>query len=146
MSSAFYEALLTQPRFQKPDKWDWTSRVVEGVKIRFGQPRLRQNFDAVLVILGGIRDTGEQYFEFAHELIAHNVKPVIIDLPGQGGSEHFLKNPHKRHSQGFEKDLSLLHLVIAENILSGAVSSEDNHKRLPLILFGHSLGDRKSVV
>jgi lysophospholipase len=133
-------SLLNQPRFQAPEKWDWGTSTLNGVKTRFGQPRTKQNFEAVAVLFGGLRDAGEQYFELAHELIARNIRPFFIDLPGQGGSTHFLANPHKRHSQGFEQDLKCLHKIIDENVLSSAVCSENNHKRLPIILLAHSMG------
>lgn len=133
-------SLLNQPRFQAPEKWDWSTSTLNGVKTRFGQPRTKQNFEAVAVFLGGLRDSGEQYFELAHELIGRNIKPFFIDLPGQGGSTHFLPNSHKRHSQGFEQDLKCLHKIIDENVLGSAVCSEDNHKRLPIVLLGHSMG------
>ena len=133
-------SLLNQPRFQAPEKWDWSISILNGVKTRFGQPRTKQNFEAVAVLFGGLRDSGEQYFELAHELIGRNIKPFFIDLPGQGGSTHFLPNSHKRHSQGFEQDLKCLHKIIDENVLSSAVWSEDNHKRLPIVLLAHSMG------
>lgn len=133
-------SLLDQSRFRPPEKWDWSASVLDGVKTRFGRPRTRENFEAVAVLFGGLRDTGEQYFELAHDLIRKNIKPFLIDLPGQGGSTHFLANSDKRHSQGFEQDLKCLHKIIDENVLSSAVYINDNHKRLPLILMAHSMG------
>ena len=141
LSSKDYPALLQQRRFQPPEGWDWGFRTVDGVKIRYGQPRTRKNYDAVVAIVGGLGDFGEQYYEFANDLDAKNLKPIIIDLPGQGGSSRYLPDdPMKRHSDGFDKLLAQIHVVMDEIVLSSAIDAEDNHKRLPIILVAHSMG------
>lgn len=137
---AFYESLLAQPRFQPPEKWDWSFKSVRGHKIRYGQARVRGNFKAVVVILGGLRDFSEQYFELAHELQAKGLKVMLIDLPGQGGSDRYLKNRDKRHSAGFDEILADLHTVMDDCVLTQAIDPENPHKRLPMILLGHSWG------
>jgi lysophospholipase len=135
-----YAALLAQERFQPPEKWDWSFTTVRGHKIRYGQARVRSTFKAVIVILGGLRDFGEQYFELTHELHAKGFKVMIVDLPGQGGSGRYLSNPNKRHSIGFDEILQDLHAVIEDRLLSQAVDPENPQKRLPMILLGHSWG------
>lgn len=132
--------ILSQPRFQPPQNWDWSFRTLNGIKIRYGQPRSRKNYDAVVLILGGLGDFGEQYFEFCNDLESRNIKPIIIDLPGQGGSGRYLDNPHKRHSAGFNELLKDIHILVDEIVLSAAIDADNNHKRLPIILFGHSMG------
>lgn len=134
-------SILTQRRFQPPEHWDWSFKTVENVKIRYGQPRSRKAYDAVGVILGGLGDFGEQYFELANEMESRNIKPIIIDMPGQGGSSRYLPDtPMKRHSDGFDKLLAQLHAVIDDAVLSSAIDIEDNHKRLPIFLVAHSMG------
>ena len=142
MTSDIYKTgLLSQPRFQPPKDWDWGFKTVDGIKIRYGQARSRKVYDAVVTIIGGLGDFGEQYFEIANELDARNIKSIIIDLPGQGGSGRYLPNqPMKRHSAGFDKLLADIHTVIDEIVLSSAIDIEDNHKRLPIILLAHSMG------
>lgn len=141
------KTILDQRRFQPPENWDWSFRSFEGgVRMRYGQPRSRKAFDAVAVIVGGLGDFGEQYFELANEMAAKNIKPIIIDLPGQGGSSRYLPDePMKRHSQGFDEALSQLGTVIDEVVLSAAIDMEDNHKRLPIILLAHSLGGHMAL-
>ncbi|HPQ51040.1 MAG: alpha/beta fold hydrolase [Alphaproteobacteria bacterium] len=132
--------LLSQPRFQPLENWDWNYRELSGIKIRYGLPRSRKTYKAVAVILGGLGDFGEQYFEFSQDLDKQNIKPVIIDLPGQGGSDRYLKNSHKRHSAGFDALLKDLGILIDEIAHSTAIDIENNHLRLPVILIAHSMG------
>lgn len=109
--------------------------------MRYGQPRSRKDYKAVAVIFEGLGDFAEQYFEFANELDAQGIKPLIIDFPGQGGSDRYLPHtPMKRHSTGFDSLLQQLHNVMEDVALSAAVDQNDNHKRLPLALIGHSMG------
>ncbi len=137
----YSSGILAQPRFHPPKDWDWSFKTVDGVKIRYGQQRSRKAYDAVVTIIGGLGDFGEQYFEIANELDARNIKSIIIDMPGQGGSGRYLPNePMKRHSAGFDKLLADMHSVIDEVVLSSAVDMNDNHKRLPIVLLAHSMG------
>jgi lysophospholipase len=139
-------SLLSQRRFQAPENWDWGYRAFEDIKIRYGLSRSRKNYKAVAVIIGGLGDFGEQYFELANELESQNIKPIIIDPPGQGGSSRYLpKMPMRRHSLGFDIALSQLHTVIDEIVLSAAVDIDDNHKRLPIFLIAHSMGGHLSL-
>lgn len=111
------------------------------MKIRYGQPRSRKAYKAVVAIIGGLGDFGEQYFETANDLEERNIKPIIIDMPGQGGSGRYLPQfPMRRHSAGFDRLLDDINTVIDEVVLSSAIDIEDNHKRLPMILLAHSMG------
>ncbi len=132
--------LLSQPRFQPIENWDWSYRELSGIKIRYGLPRTRKAYRAITVIIGGLGDFGEQYFELSQDLDNRGIKPIIIDLPGQGGSGRYLKNPHKRHSAGFDELLRDLSILIDEVALSAAIDIENNHLRLPALMMGHSLG------
>jgi lysophospholipase len=139
-------SLLLQPRFQAPKDWDWSYRSFDDIKIRYGLPRSRKSYDAVATIIGGLGDFGEQYFELANQLDEKNIKPIIIDMPGQGGSTRYLPDtPMRRHSVGFDVALSQLHTVIDEVVLSAAIDNQDNHKRLPIILISHSMGGHTSL-
>lgn len=134
--------LLLQKRFRPPEGWDWSFRTFDAeTKIRYGLIRSRKSYDAVAVIIGGLGDFGEQYYELANQLEDRNIKAIIIDMPGQGGSTRYLpKQPMKRHSKGFDLVLSQLHSLIDEIVLSTAIDLNDNHKRLPCILVAHSMG------
>ncbi len=140
------QTLLSQPRFQPPKDWDWSYKTVDGMKIRYGLPRSRKSYDAVVTIIGGLGDFGEQYFELANELESRNIKPIIIDMPGQGGSSRYLPDmPMRRHSVSFDIALKQLHAVIDEIVLSAAIDMNDNHKRLPMILIAHSMGGHMAL-
>ena len=140
------QTLLSQPRFQPPKDWDWGFRSFDGMKIRYGLPRSRKSYNGVVTIIGGLGDFGEQYFELANECEAKNLKPIIIDMPGQGGSSRYLpETTMRRHSLGFDVALSQLHTVIDEIVLSAAIDIEDNHKRLPIFLMAHSMGGHMAL-
>jgi len=141
------QTLLQQRRFRSPDGWDWSFRTFEdNIKIRYGHTRSRKPYQAIVVVIGGLGDFGEQYFELANQLEENNLKAIIIDMPGQGGSSRYIPNePMKRHSKGFDIILSQLHQVIDEVVLSTAIDIEDNYKRLPIILFAHSMGGHIAV-
>ena len=135
------KTLQKELRFNSPEGWDWSFRTFGTMKIRYGQIRSRHPYDAVAVIIGGLGDFGEQYFELTHELTAQNIKTIIIDMPGQGGSSRYIPTePMKRHSEGFDITLTQLHELIDEVVLSAAIDIDDNHKRLPCILIAHSMG------
>lgn len=139
--------LLLQRRFRPPADWDWSYRTFDAtMKIRYGQARSRKTYDAVAVIIGGLGDFGEQYYELVNQLEDKNIKAIVIDLPGQGGSSRYIPDqPMKRHSQGFDLILSQLHTVIDEIVLSSAIDAMDNHKRLPCFLVAHSMGGHISL-
>lgn len=130
----------SNPDFRPPDNWDWGYKYLSGVQVRYGLSRSRKEYDAVCVVIGGLGDFAEQYYELAHNLEAQKIKPIIIDLPGQGGSGRYLKNPHKRHTVGFDRILKDIHVLIEDVVLSAAVDLQDNHKRLPIIMLAHSMG------
>jgi len=139
--------LLLERRFRPPDNWDWSYRTFDdGTKIRYGQVRARKDYDAVALIVGGLGDFGEQYYELANQLEDRNIKAIIIDMPGQGGSSRYLPDqPMKRHSKGFDLVVSQLHVMIDEVVLSAAIDLNDNHKRLPCLLVAHSMGAHMSL-
>lgn len=126
--------------FRPPENWDWGHKFLSGLQVRYGLPRSRRPYDAVCVIIGGLGDFAEQYFELAHDFERRNIRPVIIDLPGQGGSGRYLKNPHKRHTTNFGEILEDIHILIEDVVLSAAIDFDDNHKRLPIIMLAHSMG------
>lgn len=133
-------SIFDDPRFQPLENWDWSRKTVNGHKIRYGLPRSRKVYRATCLIIGGLGDFGEQYYEFTRDLDQRGIKPIIIDLPGQGGSDRYLDNPHKRHSQGFDELIKDLHTLIDEIVLSASIDADNNHMRLPMVLFGHSMG------
>jgi len=85
---------------------------------------------AIVFILPGLSEFGEKYIETTRELNAKGYNVVIIDWAYQGLSTRDLENPHKRSSDGAEKDLSDL-----EFLINDAINSP-----LPHYMLAHSMG------
>lgn len=93
---------------------------------------------AVIVCLGGLSEFSEKYYEIAHDMLARGYAFWIMDWHYQGRSGRLAKYPHRRHSDGFEADISDLHKFVADYILPAAVHPDVG--RIPLIMLGHSMG------
>jgi lysophospholipase len=139
-ASPLLDDILAQPRFQEPPGWRWHKFTTSGgYKIRYGSVHPKNSIaDAVVVCLPGFRDFSEQYLELAHTMLERNMAFWVIDWRGQGDSDRFLKNRHKRHSAGYEADVRDLHELVDGYILPSAVHPDVG--RLPLIMLGHSMG------
>ena len=132
--------ILNEPRFREPPGWRWHHFTTSGgYKLRYGSVYPTDTIaDAVVVILPGLRDFGEQYLELAHNLLARNLAVWVLDWRGQGDSDRYLSNRHKRHSGGFKNDIRDLKELVDGYILPSAVHPDVG--RLPLIMLGHSMG------
>lgn len=129
-----------EQRFLPPEGWRWHEfKNARGHKLRFGTvaPPSRVP-DAVVVVLQGLSEFTEKYFELAHNLLDQNLSFWMMDWQGQGGSERPLKNREKRHSFGFEDDIADLHFFIHEYVKHSAVHPDVG--RIPLVMLGHSMG------
>lgn len=133
-------SMLDQPRFQEPPGWRWhTFTTSGGYKLRCGSVHPKGSIaDAVVVCLPGLRDFAEQYFETARDMLAHNLAFWVIDWRGQGESDRYFDNRHKRHSSGYERDVRDLYELVDGYILPSAVHPEVG--RLPLVMLAHSMG------
>lgn len=88
------------------------------------------NSKANLIILPGLSEFGEKYIEtacFFYEL-GYNV--YIIDWAYQGRSTRFRENSHKRHSDGYDSDISDLHYLVTNIVKMGQ----------PVHMLAHSMG------
>lgn len=125
-----------EPRFQKPEGFEIS-------KIRRGNRSLRlgslipEKPDAVIVVLPGLSEFIEKYYETVRNLNAHNHAVFVVDWMGQGGGGRYLVNSHKRHGTDFAEDVNDLDEIMREHIMP-AVSKAG--KDLPLIMLGHSMG------
>jgi lysophospholipase len=129
-----------EPRFLEPEGWRWHSFTnPKGRKIRFGTVAPKSRIpDAVVICLQGLSEFTEKYFEVAHNLLDRNLSFWMMDWQGQGKSDRYLKNPHKRHSNGFDEDIADLHFFIMEYIKHSAVHPDVG--RIPMVMLGHSMG------
>lgn len=129
---------ITLPeRFLAPAGWRTHSFVNEetGHKIHYGSvfPQPDQQPSAIIVCLGGLSEFAEKYFEVAHDMLDRGYAFWFIDWQYQGRSGRLAKFPQRRHSDGFDKDVSDLHKLVADYIKPSA-------GRIPLIMLGHSMG------
>lgn len=126
--------LVLAPRFQEPEGWRWHSfRNADGKTLRFGSVFPEGKPRAVVVILPGLSEFCEKYFEVARDLLARGCAVWVIDWRGQGRSDRYLANPHKRHSEGFEKDLADLERWIGDYVRPSAGAA-------PMVMLAHSMG------
>ena len=125
--------------FLEPEGWRWHSFERKGRHIRFGSVFPKDSIpDAVVVCLPGLSEFCEKYFEVARTLLDKNLAFWVIDWVGQGRSSRYLKNPHKRHSDGFQEDIDDLHEWIMGYIHHSSVHPDVG--RIPLALLAHSMG------
>ena len=94
--------------------------------------------DAIVIVLPGLSEFSEKYFELAHDLLKRNLSMWVLDWQGQGKSERHLKNRHKRHATSFDDDVADLHFFLMEYVKHAAVHPDIG--RIPLVMLGHSMG------
>lgn len=129
-------------RFLAPAGWRTHSFVNEetGHKIHYGSvfPQRAEPPSAVVVCLGGLSEFSEKYYELAHDMLDRGYAFWFIDWQYQGRSGRLKKTPQRRHSDGFDKDVSDLHKLVADYIKPSSVHPDRG--RIPLIMIAHSMG------
>jgi lysophospholipase len=129
-------------RFMTPAGWRTHSFVNPQTnhKIHYGSvfPKSDAPPSAIVVCLGGLSEFAEKYFEVAHDMLDRGFAFWFIDWHYQGRSGRLDKFPHRRHSDGFDKDVSDLHTFITDYVKPAAVHPEKG--RIPLIMLAHSMG------
>lgn len=124
-----------EQRFTEPKNFEWLYFERDsdfGLReIRLGHLKAKKPI-ATAIILPGLSEFGEKYFELIRTLYAQNISAYVIDWFGQGKSGRYLKNPHKRHSYGFDQDIADLDMAIKSII--------QPKTKMPLIMIGHSMG------
>lgn len=130
---------VLEDRFSEPVGWRWHHFQSNGRKLRFGTASPKDSVpDGVVVCLPGLSEFSEKYFEVAQDCLDRNLTFWVFDWAGQGLADRYLSNPHKRHSEGFDKDVEDLHELILGYIKHSAVHTDKG--RIPLIMLGHSMG------
>ena len=128
-------SIALEQRFTCPDGFEWRSFERDsshGVrKIRVGLCRA-ENAVVSVVVLPGLSEFGEKYFELCRDLNAQQMNVFIIDWFGQGKSGRYFKDTNKRHSHGFDEDLHDLDMA-----MSTIITPNNN---APLVMIGHSMG------
>lgn len=102
-----------EDRFLQPEGWQWQVLQRDGYALRFGYISAPQTpASGLVIILPGLSEFCEKYFEITRELLKKNYAVLVIDWRGQGLASRYLSNPHKRYSQGFDSDAEDLRAVI----------------------------------
>ncbi len=130
-----------EKRFLQPPNWRWHMFAGHnGEKLRFGTAFPKHTIPrAVIVILPGLKEYCEKYFEVANTFLDKKYAVYIMEWQGQGRSyRHNKKYPQKRISNGFHRDVKDLDIFIKDYILPSAVHPEVG--RLPLVMLAHSMG------
>ena len=129
--------LLSQTRFQIPDRWQWHYfKNHDGASIRYGFVHA-PDCKGTIILVPGFNDAGETYFETIREFVAHGFDVWQMDWRGQGGSQRYFSEKEKCHSLGTDHDEADLAQFVA------LVRKETC--RRPLILIGHSFGGLVSL-
>lgn len=121
-------------RFTQPPGWQWTNINPRGeqiLRVGWASPA---NPRALAVVLPGLSEYCEKYFEVVRDLLARNIAAVVVDWRGQGLSWRHLPDRMKRHHDDFSDDIADAAALVK---LIDAVPSL---KTLPRFVLGHSMG------
>jgi len=139
MSEAAETPHNLESRFCEPEGWRWHHFSHKGRALRFGSVFPKDQIpDAIVVCLPGLGEFCEKYFETARTCLSKNMAFWVLDWVGQGASTRLLKNPQKRHSEGFQADIDDLHYFIMEYIKHASVHPDKG--RIPLVMLAQSMG------
>lgn len=121
------------PRFHPLPGWRWGVFLnAEGMKLRYGWADPTVPLRATVVTLPGFGGFAEQWFELFRDLLDRGLAVRHLDWRGQGGSQRYLKNTHKMHSAGYDKDVADL-----QRFLNRAMRRDSTK---PMFLLAHSMG------
>ncbi len=94
-----------EERFTRPDGWLWGRLTnADGARLRYGLIARHQNPVANIVMVGGLSEFAEKYFETIRDMDALGYNCYFMDTMGQGGSGRYLSDHFKRHSLGFDRE------------------------------------------
>ena len=127
-----------EKRFQAPKGWTqdfFTNR--RGRQVRYGYI-LPKKAKAPIIINVGLSEFCEKYFETINELAKKGFAVSIHDWMGQGLSDRYLANPHKRHISTYQDDVDDSVDLLDQHILP--LVEKQYGKDFPRILLAHSMG------
>lgn len=124
-----------EPRFQAPAEWRWHSfNNGQGRTLRFGSAFPPSKPRWMVVILPGLSEFCEKYFETARDLLALGCAVWVLDWPGQGRSDRFFAaDPERRHTAGFDADIQSFDIWLRNYVRPAGGG-------VPLALLAHSMG------
>ncbi|MCE9507875.1 MAG: alpha/beta hydrolase [Alphaproteobacteria bacterium] len=120
-------------KFKEPTGFQWGNFTnTQGANIRYGSLQPEGAPKGTLVIVTGLREPVEKYFEVVREMVAKGFAVWVMDWRGQGGSDRYLKDaPQKMHGAGYGEHIETLHQFAGTIVKKSAG---------PLILLAHSMG------
>lgn len=121
-----------EERFLPPENWksDTFTNPDTGHAIHYNHLTSPSNTKGTIVVLPGLSEFGEKYIETAKYLAEQGYDFYVIDWAYQGRSSRLEESPNKRHSDGYDTDVSDLHYLVKNVIGSDK----------PLFMIGHSMG------
>ena len=101
---------MLPPKFQEPADFKWgTFTDAGGANIRYGSLQPKETPKGTIVLAPGFREPIEKYFEVMRDMTDRGFAVWMLDWHGQGGSDRFLPNPQKMHSEGYDEHIVTLH-------------------------------------
>lgn len=123
-----------EDHFLEPPGWQWDSFTLNDEHtVRFGHVA-PEDPEAIIVCLPGLAEFGEKYFETARDALAQNMAFWVVDWPSQGKSSPVVEGLNKRHSLGYELELSILNELFKNHV------EPSNEKGVVCALLAHSMG------
>lgn len=96
---------IVRHRFTQPARWTWGQFTNgAGATIRTGSLAVPAAPRGNIVVLTGLSEYAEKYFETARLFSRLGYNIYTMDWRGQGGSDRYLSDRFKRHSLGYEHD------------------------------------------
>jgi lysophospholipase len=136
--------MTLEERFTAPGGWTTGSFYNPATKHTIHHASVRPTqFKALVVCLGGLSEFSEKYHELARDMLARDYAFFTMDWPYQGRSSRLACGPQRRHSDGFETEISDLHKFITEQVRPAAANEDGSHK--PVYLIAHSMGGMISL-
>lgn len=107
-----------EERFLAPAGWETADFENEdtGHRLHFGYGAPEGEPKATVILLQGLQEFSEKYYETARFFIENGYAIAILEWQYQGRSGRLESNPHKRHSDGFETDVDDLKRFIEEHV------------------------------
>ena len=123
-------------RFLEPDAFIWgTFAAADGAQLRWGHlPAPNPRADCVLV--GGLTEFVEKYFETMVDLSRLGLSVWCLDWRGQGRSTRQEDLPHRPHRRDYDRDAADLRTFTEKMVIGGR----------PRVLVAHSMGAAISLL
>lgn len=127
-----------EQRFKTPNGWTETYfKNARGRQVRYGYV-FPDDAKGLISINLGLSEFCEKYFELINELTALGYATSIHDWMGQGMSDRYLPNQHKRHVGTFEDDVDDYFDLMDNHILPK--SKKQYGDSFPRMILAHSMG------